>query len=157
MTTYVINDIDGDAVQQVASGTIDQIATLYPADHPVLALIGQAAANGTATATYEIDGEQYTTTVIATTEDDTPSVESVIPPACDRRYSFDAEKAEGTIEIETASGTAQVTAKLFVEGDGRGDWFINAMYVGHESIGGEPTDMEIAYALRAIETNDLGV
>jgi hypothetical protein len=68
MTTYVINDIDGDAVQQVASGTIDQIATLYPADHPVLALIGQAAANGTATATYEIDGEQYTTTVVATTE-----------------------------------------------------------------------------------------
>ena len=63
MTTYIVNDIDGDAVQQVASGTIDQIATLYPADHPVLALIGQAAANGTATATYEIDGEQYTTTV----------------------------------------------------------------------------------------------
>lgn len=86
-----------------------------------------------------------------------PSVESVIPPAGDRVYAYDADKQEATIEIETAAGSAHVTAKMLVEGDGHGDWFINAMYVGHESIGGEPTDMEIAYALRAIETNDLGV
>ena len=69
MTTYAINDIDGDAVQQIAllhcaAGTVDQLAEMYPEGHPVLALIGQAAANGIATATYEIDGERYTTTVV---------------------------------------------------------------------------------------------
>jgi hypothetical protein len=63
MTTYIVNDIDGTAVQQIAAGTIDQLAEMFAGNASVLALIGQAAANGTATATYEIDGEQYTTTV----------------------------------------------------------------------------------------------
>jgi hypothetical protein len=64
MANYIVNDIDGAAVQQIAAGTIDQLAEMFSENVSVLALIGQAAANGTATATYEIDGEQYTTTVV---------------------------------------------------------------------------------------------
>ena len=61
----IINDIDGSTFHCVTSGTVDEVRAEYGADHPVQSLITDAIAHGQACATYEIDGDEYTTKVIA--------------------------------------------------------------------------------------------
>lgn len=63
--TFLINDIDGEAVQTVATGDESAVRSAYSPDHPVQDLISQAIVNGSATATYDWGRETYTTCVVA--------------------------------------------------------------------------------------------
>jgi hypothetical protein len=63
----IINDIDGNAHHTVDSGTESEVRSRLPLTHPVQSLITEAIEDGgLAEDTYEIDGEEYTTLVIAT-------------------------------------------------------------------------------------------
>ena len=63
--TITINDIDGNTWHTVDCGLESDVRGCYASDHPVQSLITEAIENGEAQGTYEIDGEEYTTRVIA--------------------------------------------------------------------------------------------
>lgn len=87
----------------------------------------------------------------------TNDVKHLVPT--DAQYSYDEATNTARIEIETRdpstgkTGTASVFARLSVyQSD---DYMmLDADYVSHQ---GYASDCDIAYALRAIETNDLGI
>lgn len=60
----VINDIDGNCAQLVDCGLAADVRQRFSLCHPIHSLINRAIVCGTAEATYEIDGEEYTTQVV---------------------------------------------------------------------------------------------
>lgn len=63
----IVNDISGNAHHTVESGSESEVRARFLQSHPVQSLITEAIEDGgLAEDTYEIDGEEYATLVIAT-------------------------------------------------------------------------------------------
>lgn len=125
MTTYIINDIDGDGYETdtIATGDAVEIAKTFPAGHPVWRLISQADKDGQATGSYVVDGKTFTTTVIAQKgwKIEATYTENGNQMYCDRHYAlgeyvdqeWETKEAAEAIANDLRSGVGTVVDASF--------------------------------------------